>query len=408
MIAKILLPALAAIGSVSAQTQTCTVNGGTTTVNSQADATGLAGCKTVKGSVLIGPLAGASIDISGPSQITGDLKILDNRVLESFKSNDLTIVGGAFTMLNVTRLSSLQLPSLSKVKSLNWQTINALDTASIGPPGLTEAEEVIISDTFLSSLDGIDLTSVTNMDINNNRRLVEFSTQLGTLSNRLNIQANGQDLVVSMPNLKWIANMTIANVSSISVPSLAVVNGSARFDSNSFQSFSAPNLTQTKSGDISFVGNAFLSNITLPKLTLIGGGLLIANNTALETIDGLPQLKTVGGAVKMFGSFKTAEFPALNDVKGAFNVSSTADIKESCDKFKTLAPTKQGGNGKIQGTYSCVPLNEKATEETGSGSGGSGGGSGSKDGSKDAASGVTLNTALLAIGGLVGLAQAFL
>lgn len=406
MIAKILLPALVAIGSVSAQSATCTVSG-TTTINSQADATGLAGCKTVKGSVLIAPLAGATIDISGPSMITGDLKILDNRVLESFKSNDLTIVGGAFTMLNVTRLSSLTLPSLAKVKSLNWQTINALDTASIGPPGLTEAEDVIISDTFLSSLDGIDLTSVINMDINNNRRLIEFTTQLGNLSNRLNIQANGQDLVVSMPNLKWIANMTIANVSSISVPSLAAVNGSARFDSNSFQSFSAPNLTQTKAGDISFVGNAFLTNVSIPKLTLIGGGLLIANNSALEKINGFPSLKTIGGAVKMFGTFKEAEFPALNDVKGAFNVSSQADIQTSCDKFKTLAPSSQGGNGKIQGKFECIPLNAKAIDETGDGSssGGSGGNSGTK---KDSASGVALNTALLAIGGLVGLAQAFL
>jgi len=405
MIAKILLPALVAIGSVSAQTQTCTVS--TTTINSQADATGLAGCKTVKGSVLIGPRAGASIDISGPSQITGDLQILDNRVLESFKSNDLTIVGGSFTMLNVTRLSSLSLPSLTRVKSLQWITINALDTASIGPPGLTEAESVEISDTFLSSLDGIDLTSVTNMNINNNRRLVEFTTKLESLSNVLNIKSNGQDLVVSMPQLKWIANMTIANVSSISFPQLGTVNGSARFDFNTFTSFSAPNLTQIKS-EVSFIGNAFLTNVSLPKLTFVGGGLLLANNSALGQVDGFPALKTIGGAVKMFGSFKAAELPALNDVKGAFNVSSTEDIKESCDKFKTLAPQNQGGNGKIQGKFECIPLNEKAKDETidGNGSGsGSGSGSGTK---KDAASGLSLNTALLALGGLVGLAQALL
>ena len=254
--------------------------------------------------MLIGPLAGASIDISGPSQITGDLKILDNRVLESFKSNDLTVVGGTFTMLNVTRLASLELPSLQKVKSLNWQTINNLDTPAIGPPGLTQAEEIIISDTFLRNLNGIDVTSVVNMDINNNRRLVEFTTQLGNLSNRLNIQANGLNLAVSMPNLKWIANMTIANVSSFSVPSLSVVNGSARFDSNSFATFSAPNLTQTRSGDISFVGNAKLDNISLPLLTSVGGGLTIANNSALKSIDGFPKLTTVGGAVKMFGVFE--------------------------------------------------------------------------------------------------------
>lgn len=253
--------------------------------------------------MVIAPESGASIDISGPSQITGDLEIADNGQITQFRGDDLTIIGGAFTMRNVTQLAQLTLPSLTRVKSLNWRTLNALDTLSMGPPGLTEAEEVTISDTFLSSLDGIDLSSVKKMDINNNRRLTEFTTQLGNLSDFLNIQANGLQLKVSMPNLKWIANMTIANVTSFSVPSLAVVNGSARFDSNYFSTFSAPNLTATRSGDISFVGNANLKNISLPVLTTIGGGLLIANNTALEAIDGFPALKTVGGAVKLRGSF---------------------------------------------------------------------------------------------------------
>ena len=87
-------------------------------------------------------------------------------------------------------------------------------------------------------------------------------------------------------------------------------------------------------------------------------------------------------------------------------MSSRADIKESCDKFKTLAPSSQGGNGKIQGKFECIPLNDKATEETGDGTG-SGGSSGGST-KKDAAAGLTLNTALLAVGGLVGLAQALL
>lgn len=110
---------------------------------------------------------------------------------------------------------------------------------------------------------------------------------------------------------------------------------------------------------------------------------------------------------RVFANLTRAAFPALNDVKGAFNVSSSADIQESCDKFKTLAPSSQGGNGKIQGKFLCVPLNEKAKDETGDGTG-SGSGSGSGSSKKDAASGVSLNTALLALGGLVGLAQALL
>lgn len=402
MIAKILLPALAAIGTVSAQSQTCTVT--TTTINSQADATGLAGCRTVKGSVLVAPLAGSIIDISGPSQITGDLRVLDNGVLETFKGNDLTIVGGAFLMQNVTRLSSLELPSLQKVKTLNWRTLNALDVLKIGPPGLIEAEEVTISDTFLSSLDGIDITSVKKMDINNNRRLAEFTTQLGNLSDNLNIQANGNSLKVSMPNLKWIANMTIANVSSFEVPSLVTVNGSARFDSNKFTTFSAPNLTSTRSGDLSFVGNAALTNITLPVLTSIGGGLLIANNTGLHDLTGFPSLKTVGGAVKLRGNFTDLTFPVLNDVKGAFDVSSTGDIDADCSALKKLASGKEGGGGQIQGTFSCTSNNANANSDTGTGTSGGGGGSTKKD----AASGVTLNTALLGLAAVAGFAQAFL
>jgi len=274
----------------------------TTTINSQADATGLAGCKTVRGSVLIAPQTGATIDISGPSTITGDLTLLDNGEIQSFRSDDLTTIGGAWEMKNVTALSALIFPSITKVKSLDWQTLNAIDTLSFGK-GLTQAEEVTISDTFLSSLTGIDLTSVKKMRIDNNRRLTQFTTQLRDLSDELRIQANGQRLEVNMPNLTWIANMIIANVTKFSAPSLVTVNDSAKFDFNYFSDFSAPNLTRTQSGDISFVGNVNLKNISMPRLTTVGGGLLIANNTALLELNGLPALKTISGAVKLRGSF---------------------------------------------------------------------------------------------------------
>jgi len=376
----------------------------TTTINNQADATGLASCRTVKGSVLIAPGAGPDIDISGPTQITGDLNVTDNSVMKTFKANDLTIIGGAFYMRNVTVLSTLNFPSLQKVKTLFWRTVNALDTPTIGPPGLTQADEITITDTFLSSLAGIDVRSLNKMDINNNRRLTEFTTQLGNLSDTLTIQSNGLDLKVSMPSLIWIANMAIANVTSFSAPSLRVVNGSARFDSNKFATFSAPNLTSTTTGDISFVGNANLKNISVPALASIGGGLLIANNTALDDINGFPALKKVGGAVKLRGSFTKAEFPALNDVKGAFDVSSTADITDTCNNFKKIASAKDGGGGQVQGTFKCTGNNANANSDTGTGTDGSG----SSGKPKDTASGVTLNTALLGVAALVGVAQMFL
>ncbi len=141
------------------------------------------------------------------------------------------------------------------------------------------------------------------MDINNNRRLTDINFQTHDLTDRLNIQANGQSLRVSLPNLIWIANVTIANVSDFSAPSLLTVNGSARFDSNFFTSYSAPNLTSTKSGDLSFVGNSELTSLTFAGLTSIGGGLLIANNAKLDKVDGFPKVKSVGGSMKLRGNF---------------------------------------------------------------------------------------------------------
>lgn len=202
----------------------------------------------------------------------------------------------------MTLLSTLNMPALSSVGTITWQSLPALNSLSFST-GVSKANTVTISDTFLQSLDGIDLESVGSMDINNNRRLTKFDTSLKNLSENLNIQANGAKLSVTMPNLVWIANMTIANVTEFSSPSLEVVNGSARFDSNYFESFAAPNMTSTSSGDISFINNPQLTNITFSGLKSLGGALTVVNNTRLEELSGFPELAELGGAIKIGGNF---------------------------------------------------------------------------------------------------------
>lgn len=99
----------------------------------------------------------------------------------------------------------------------------------------------------------------------------------------------------------------------------------------------------------------------------------------------------------------SVDFPALNDVKGAFDISSTNDISAACDKFQKLAPSKQGGGGQIQGVYHCESNNSQANSDTGgntSTSGTTGGGKG------NSAAGVAINAAMLGlavVGGLVAL-----
>lgn len=401
MFVKQLLPALVAIGSAAAQSATCTVS--TTTVNSQAEATKLASCGTVKGTVVLGSESGATIDLSGPKEITGDLIIRNNGQLTSLQSTSLQKVGGNFKLENVTFINTLSFEKLTEVNSLEWVSVTRLDTVTLGP--LTKAENIRLSDTFLNTLDAFTLSTVSTFKIDNNRRLTKYASQLTELSGSLIIQANGLDLEVDLPRLNWISNMEVANVTKFSIPSLKVVNGSARFDSNFFETFSAPNLTHTETGDISFVGNGFLKNMTFPKLTEIAGGLLVANNTGLDRVTFFPKLKKVSGAIKLRGNFTTVDFPEIDNVKGAFDVSSTANIEKSCDELKKAAPRSQGGDGRIEGVFTCTANNEQANEDTD----GSTSDSGNVDGSDDdenSAAGLVFNAALFGLVAVAGLATA--
>ncbi|EAQ85740.1 hypothetical protein CHGG_06993 [Chaetomium globosum CBS 148.51] len=402
MFVKQLLPALVAIGSAAAQSATCTVS--TTTINGQAEATKLAGCGTVKGTVVLGSQGGATVELSGPKEITGNLIVENNGMLETFSSPSLQKIGGTFRLQNVTFLTSLQFPKLTEAQSIEWGSVTRLDSVTLGP--LDKADNVRVSDTFLDNLDAFSLTTVKKLTLDNNRRLSKYTSQLTSLSDRLVIQANGLELEVDLSSLKWINDMEIANVTKFSVPALQVVNGSALFDSNRFPTFSAPNLTHTEKGDISFVGNGFLKNMTFPKLTDIAGGLLIANNTGLDEVTFFPKLRKVSGAVKLRGNFTTVDFPSLDNVKGAFDVSSTANIRKSCDKLGEKAPRSQGGDGSIEGVFTCTADNENANEDTDGSTSNSGNVDGTDGSDENGASGPVFNAALFGLVAVAGLASA--
>ncbi len=309
--------------------------------------------------------------------------------MSDFSSSSLETIGGKFRLANLTALSSLSFSSLSEVGSIDWSTLTQLPSLNFGNPGITKAKSVIIADTFLQNIDGINVQSLSDMNINNNKRLTKFSTSIKSLSNVLNVQANGLNLDMEMPNLEWIANLTIANVTTFSAPSLKAVNGSMRFDSNYFESFIAPNLTEVQDGDVSFVSNPQLTNVSFPALEKIGGGLTIANNTALEEIDGFSSLERVGGAVAFRGSFTSVKLPEMDDVVGGFEVVSTEDIDSTCDTLSKLE------GGVIQGKYDCTGKAADANSNTGNADGSTGSGSGSDSNDEGAAVSLGLNMSTL-------------
>ncbi|KAH8159499.1 hypothetical protein CIB48_g8748 [Xylaria polymorpha] len=400
MYSKELVSAIAAFGLVSgAAALGCKDD--PVTINNQADATQASSCDSIPNDVVFGVNAGTTIDLSGDlTKIGGSLVVKNNGAIQTLQSSSLKTIGGAFQMNNVTALVSLVFPALSEVGSIEWTTLNALDEPTFGTPGITKAKSVVVQDTFVQNLDGINVQELTDMNINNNHRLSKFSTSIKTLSNALYVNSNALNMTMEMPNLEWIANMTIANVSTFSVPSLKTVNGSMRFDSNYFTNFFAPNLTETHDGDLSFVSNPQLQNISIPLLKKVGGGLTIANNTDLTKVDGLNSLANVGGAIKMRGSFDEIDLPALDNVVGTAEFVSTEDITDSCDTLNKLS-----GNV-IQGKVTdCHGKDAAANNDTSSAGGGSssGGSGGNNDDSAASLASASMSTVvtLAALGGLV-------
>jgi hypothetical protein len=285
----------------------------TVTINSQADAALYTDCPTIKGDVLIGPSAQADISLDGPLQITGDLNCLNAGGLTSLGSATLGSISGQINLQNLTTLSTLQFSDLTSVGSINFIALPALSEFSFTST-ISKAASVVISNTFLSTLDGINLATANTIEINNNDYLREFSTQVANITTSIDINSNGNALVVSFPNLIWAGNMTIKNTSSVSIPSLHVVNGSLGLYGNGFASISAPNLTAigntaTNAGGLAIVGNSALTNFSFPVLTDVGGGAQVANNTGLSDIN-FPALSIVGGAIDFTGNFSSYVFPS--------------------------------------------------------------------------------------------------
>lgn len=356
MRSSVILPAISALAASASAQRVSTCTQATITITSAAQATGL-GCDVVSGTLLIDSPTINEVNLDGPKQINS--LVVSNAInLVRLTSTTLNSISGIFNMTDLNALSTLEFSALRSVGTINWISLDQLPGVTFGSDGVTKVSKILISDTFISTLDGLNVASVDDLDINNNRKLVTWESDLANVTGTLKLQNNGGSaMVVNMPKLRWANNMEIRDVQEFNAPGLVAVNGSMRFEDNdNMISFAANNLTQAN--EISFTDNKQLTNISFPLVERTTGALTIQNNTALETIDGFPKLKTIEGTLIFRGDFTDAELPALEDVFGRGTITSTQDISSSCEAFDKLID-----NGSIQGdSSSCTSSNAKANE----------------------------------------------
>lgn len=272
----------------------------TTTIQNAGDASALAACTTFSGSIAIATGTTDQIAINNVRTITGDLSVTNASQLTTLSGDSLQRIGGTFRLQDVQVLSSLTFPRLSVVDSIVWTGLPNLGALNF-QTAVQQASKVDIENTFLSSLSGINLRSVDSFYVANNNYLQEVTLQLSNISTSLILQANGNRLAASFPNLVWAFNISLTNVANLSIPSLAATNGSLGIYQSSIDSLVAPNLTSV-GGALAIVDNTRLNDLQLPQLTSITGAFQVANNTELRNIT-VPKLSTIGGALDFNGNF---------------------------------------------------------------------------------------------------------
>lgn len=267
----------------------------TFTINSAAEASALADCSTLVGDVIIGPEI-QQVNISGPTQIDGDVIMENSYGTISFSSSTLTTIAGVLGLKNITVLSTLSMPALTSVGSIHLESLPALNTLTF-ESRITKAENISVIDTFLSSIEGIGSSHTDEVRITDNRRLRKLDLSIRNITGHLTVQLNGARTEILFSDLVVAKALTINNVTSFEAPRLKAIEGLAQFDSNYFNSssFAVPLLT-TIDGLASFDDSQFTS-LNIPSLENCGG-LVITNSPNLTDID-LPALKTVSGQLKM-------------------------------------------------------------------------------------------------------------
>ncbi|EAW10145.1 GPI-anchored protein Ecm33 [Aspergillus clavatus NRRL 1] len=350
---KYAVPVLAAAQAVMAAK--CG-DGDTIKIASQGDADGYATCKTIKGDVEIDEHLSGSVIFSGVEQITGTFSCAGGANISSISAPELNSISDTFKLNGLTTLTTLSFPSLTRVGSIQWTALPQLNSLDFNK-GVSDAGDVAITNTGLTSLDGISLNTVGQFDITENLQLKTVNVnELKNATGLINFAGNLNSLEVDLPNLSSGTNMTFRNVSAVSVPSLHNLTGQLGFWGNSFQSFSAPNLTET--GDLIFNDNGKLNNISMPSLETVNGGFQIARNDKLNTIE-LPSLSVVAGAIDFSGKFDEVSITKLENVKGNFNMQSTGNF--SCDSFDQAKKDKV-----IRGSYKCHANEPNPTTKDGS------------------------------------------
>ncbi|AAS54095.1 AFR723Cp [Eremothecium gossypii ATCC 10895] len=288
-------------------------------------------CNIVDGNIYILGYQEPVIDLGNINTIVGDLIIEQSSELLRVQGRNLNYIGQTFKLHDLTSLTEVDLPRLKHFTTLYWRVVPILQTVTM-EPRISSVRSVLISDTSLITIEGFyGAEELEILNINNNRYMDHIKTDVKRITTQLSISANSENLAVEMPELLVADNVTIRDAASVDFPKLEYVNQSLELIENNFESLEMPKLKRI-GGTFGLIDNKNLEKINLASVTVVSGGLMVSNNTKLTTLDFLPELQQVGGAIHFEGTIEDTRFPKLRLVKGSAMIDS-GEGKLDCSKW---------------------------------------------------------------------------
>ncbi len=311
-------------------------------ISSFGDIKKISDCQTISGSINIHGYDMELLELSSIKHIKGDLKISNASQVMRIEAPELESIDGSFTLNTLTSLTSASFPKLESVDTLEWKVLPILSSVGLNK-GIKKINSVILSDTSLTGFGGFNVDTLKTLRIDNNRFLERIDSSVKEITEELIIAANARNLEVAFPELGWVKVAMVKDTKSIDLNDLQVVQSSAEFIENKFDSLSLPKLKSVGS-TLSLINNKKLENADFSSLVEVGGGLMVIKNDKLKQINFFPALKSVGGAIEFEGDIDDSSFKRLKIVKGSAIMKSSSKFFD-CQKWidKEVSDVVRGG-----------------------------------------------------------------
>lgn len=234
------------------------------TIASPTDIAALNKCVNITASVTIISSAPAHIQLNGPESLS-KLIATTAKSLHSITSLSLQSID-SITLSDLPDFASLNFSSLNVLDTLDLENLPALENCSFGG-SLGPRSVVSVVNTGLESMDWLKWPVSTSLNISSNEHLEEVS-------------------------LPW----------------------------------------ESVDGAVEISGNAVLETVDVYAIKSVAGDFTVEGNGGLKSL-AFEKLESVKGDVHIAGSFANVSMPVLKTVGGTMAIASTEDIDDSCDKL---------------------------------------------------------------------------